>query len=260
MNSLKDISISTKKLYPTGRAWKYATGDDTPIEKQDVFTDGEGNIFTDGEGGLFGTVYNEISDDKLFIKTREKAIAQTIDDVLSIKDQLIADSADFTLQDIINWERVYGFNNSSLTQQERISILFNRMSYPNGKIYRQTASHIQEMLQNEGFNLFVHENRFWDGSKFDSINPLSSKFGGFVFGGNKFGNTGISFNGSVQNKISDEPITGIYGDKYNCIIFIGGETFPNYSDVYLSRKNELRELILKLKPLHSIVVLLINWI
>jgi len=49
-------------------------------------------------------------------------------------------------------------------------------------------------------------------------------------------------------------------EKLRFTFFVGGSGYPNRASVPLSRKDEFRHLILKLKPAHSVAFLYIDYV
>jgi len=65
----------------------------------------------------------------------------------------------------------------------------------------------------------------------------------------------------IANTIDEEPYFA-FGDNENlrASFYIGGSTMGDYANVLNTKKDELRELILKLKPAHTAGYLLINYV
>jgi hypothetical protein len=93
------------------------------------------------------------------------------------------------------------------------------------------------------------------------INPVPSNYGGANYGGANYGNTGLSNYTLIANYIDEDKdrnyILGQNGLLYS--FFIGGENFGERAQVDPLRKKEFRELILKLKPAHTIGFLNIDY-
>jgi len=110
-------------------------------------------------------------------------------------------------------------------------------------------------LQIAGFAVYVHENR-------DQVKPAI--YGLFNYGQANYGSTGvlptysICANHVIESRDADfdtgEP------DNENFLFFVGGSTLGTRADVPENRKNEFRELLLKLKPGNMAALLLIDYI
>jgi hypothetical protein len=72
---------------------------------------------------------------------------------------------------------------------------------------------------------------------------------------------GIYYNNLIANRIDESlDVTFDIGSNLRATFFVGGETLGTFADVDIQRKEEFRQLILKLKPVQSIGFLLINYI
>jgi uncharacterized protein YmfQ (DUF2313 family) len=174
-----------------------------------------------------------------------------INDVLN---QILPDNDGFVEEDADNWERVLGIDNSLLTIEERKGIILNRLTYPNNNPYRLTEENIQEQLRADGFDVYVRENRSWNGST-----HVADTFKSSIYGQTE-GFTATSY---VINYI-DETIDNTLGDYDESLsvyfIKIGGSADGVSADVPLSRKNEFRQRILQLKPAHYVAALQVNYV
>jgi hypothetical protein len=96
-----------------------------------------------------------------------------------------------------------------------------------------------------------------------------------IFGANMASSTGIGlffnagssnagsvfFKGKVANHI-DENLDATFTHQNNWIktFFIGGENLGDFADVPTARKDEFRQLILRLKPTETVAYLLIDYV
>lgn len=293
MDSATQIKSLISQLYPTGRAWNFVTDGETK-ELVIVYTDGIGDPFTDGFGDPFVlNTGSENSGGKKISIARSKSFVRFFDNAVSVLNGLIADNDSFDVTDAENWERVLGLFISSLTLEERKEAILRKQAYPNGIPERAYYLFVQSQLRAAGFDVYVHENRFADGSggwtvqdPEDMASTLyqlgNAELGAAELGG---GTSGISYSiaansldESVDNGFYDTPsnavelgstqlgagqmkpyneISRALGLRYS--MFIGGETFPAMASVPLQRKKEFRQLVLTLKQLHIVVFLLINY-
>ena len=267
------IKTLYSQLYPTGRAWNFARESLLILNQEVIFTDGQDNDFTDGQDNDFiSQVSVQVADSNKVIIADTKVFIDLYKDVISILDIILPDNDNFDFNDAQNWERVLGLISSDLTLDDRKSAIERKLTYPNGIKERATAEFIQNQLQTAGFNLFIQENRFTDGS--DSWNQQNPDDIGL--------NYSICANYIEEGKdnlfFQQEIIDSQYGfaeygfAEYDgrmsaftptdliYIFFIGGETFPSIVNVPLERKTELRQLILKLKPAHSVAIMYVNYI
>ena len=180
----------------------------------------------------------------------------------NVLNQIIPDNDAFDLDDIESWERVLDIDNSTLTNDQRKNIILARLSYPNGQLYRQTQEFIQEQLRANGFDVYVHENRFNTGTNpfpFEPVDINSAVYGNVVYGETTYGNVGVKYDTLLCNyvdKTIDEANQPIISDKQNNIFFIGGEVYPEQAYIDPAREKEFRHLVLSLKPAHSAAALI----
>jgi hypothetical protein len=291
-NEIKELN---KQLYPTGRAWAYVHGSEQEGTEVTRFVDGLNNPFVDGFGNAFiQTSGEEASPSKRLVNAFLKSIERYYADLLSLLDQTIADNENFDETDASNWERVYGLLPGTLTLDERKTQILNRQSYPNGIIERSTAEFIQSELQRNGFDVYVQENRFEDGAggwvvedpDAAATNPVQMGLG--EMGVDEMGGDIAGLDYTICANYIDEALDATYFDtvfsqnemgvgemgvsemstfsamtrdeELRFTFFIGGESYPSEASVPISRKNEFRHLILKLKQAHNIAFLYINYI
>jgi hypothetical protein len=83
-------------------------------------------------------------------------------------------------------------------------------------------------------------------------------FGSFNFGSENFDER--YFKGKVANHI-EEILDSTFNHQNNWIktFFVGGENIGEFATVPLARKDEFRQLILRLKPTETVAYLLINF-
>lgn len=226
-----EITKLSKQLYPTGRAWW--------IKKSSNFY----NLHE-------GLAYSE---------------SRAIENARSILDSIIPDNDNFSETDADNWERALGLiTSSSLTLEERKQAILRKMKYPGTILARQHYLYIQGQLQDAGFNVYVHENRFpLGGGNYDVYNATPALYGDFNYGDNTYGYAGIGAYTKIANYVDENKDSSFYmGNDINLrsTFFIGGSVFGDYADVDTIRKNEFRLMLLQLKPAQTAGFLLINYI
>ena len=221
-----DFLALTKQLYPTGRAWW--------MKKNSIF-----------ELLHFGLAYSE------------SRINSVIKELL---DSIIPDNDNFSETDALNWEKALGlYQQTDLSFIERKEAIIRKMQFPGSVPARQHYLFVQGELRAAGFDVYVHENRFGDP-------PVVNEFAASIFDEIKFDeglfdNEGIEGT-KIANHIEETKDADFnFGDSVNmrATFFIGAETFPNRADVNILRKNEFRELILKLKPAQTAGLLLVDY-
>jgi uncharacterized protein YmfQ (DUF2313 family) len=210
------------------------------------------------------------------------------DDIKGILNAILPDNANFTVEDATLWEQRLGLITNTATSLENRKLAIKRkMNYPGNILARQSSDYIQDQLQAVGFDVYVHENL-----PFQTVeNSLGAAVGIIQMGegemgdDNEMGNVyeffsdlfstyemgddaemgtvemgGVHFKNIVANRIDEiqDQWHGTGSDNSN-IFFIGGEIFGTFADVDETRKDEFRQLILKLKPTQTVAFLLINY-
>jgi uncharacterized protein YmfQ (DUF2313 family) len=225
----------TKQLLPTGRAWR--------MPKDGVF-------------------------DKLS-KALARSEARVYADALSVLDSALPDNNNFTADDATDWERRLGLiTNTSLSLATRKQVIQRKMAHPGTIKARQHYLYIEGQLQAAGFDVYVHENRFpyGDGS-YITYPPEAVGGSGATFlfqhGDAQHGEFqhGDGFNNKVVNYI-DEDLDNLFdiGSNYKFTFFIGAAYLGDYADVPTGRREEFRQLILRLKPVQCVGFLFINYV
>jgi len=221
----------TKQLYPTGRVWWFNFN----------------NIFSKFHEGL---------------ALSESRALQTCTGLLN---SILPDNENFTEEDAYNWESALGlYIQTGLSLADRKLAILRKMQHPGDIPARQHYLYLQGQLQLAGFDVFIHENRIdIGGGIYEIVNIISSLYGNFNYGDNVYGNTGIGDYTKIANYVSEsKDLDFDFGDDINlrATFFVGGETFGTRADINEDRKNELRHLILTIKPAQTAGFLLIDYI
>lgn len=227
-NVAQQILNLTKRLYPTGRAFRLAIGSQW---------------------------------EQVHLALRETEL-DAYNNAIGILNKILADNPNFTADDASDWERRLGIAadiNTSL--DDRKAAILRKYSHPGNILGRQSASYVEGQLQEAGFNVFVHENPTGiDPSDF--ITGVALNFAGenAFFGSDAVFGAGTS-DFLVVNSL-DPSIDQNFnlGSDFRNAFFIGGATLGDFSNVPTNRETEFRQLILTLKPVHLAAVLLINYV
>jgi hypothetical protein len=208
------------------------------------------------------------------------------DNTLDILNGILPDNDSFTVEDATVWEQRLGLiTNDAVSLANRKLAIIRKLNYPGTIIARQSGGFIQSQLQLAGFDVYVHENPdlisveellnelnnvanlglgniggFNLGSVF-SVYPnlfTDSNIGGFNLG--EVNLAQIDFKGKVVNNITDSlDLHFNIGNSRIKTFFIGGENLGDFANVPTARKDEFRQLILRLKPTETVAYLLINF-
>lgn len=224
--------------------------------------------------------------------------ARAFDAAVSTLSSILPDNDDFTAQDCSDWERRLGMiTNLGTDLADRKAAILLKMNYPGTLRARQNYRYVEAQLQAAGFNVYVHENRFSIGGgnyetqslvdivadTYGDLSQMGSgQLGDFQLGGGydiavstlmeqvqlgdwQMGDSQLAYRYKkeyfVANHISetqDEPFN--IGTNLRSTFFIGDAYLGEFADVPAARKDEFRQLILKLKPTQTVAFLLINYI
>jgi uncharacterized protein YmfQ (DUF2313 family) len=184
-----------------------------------------------------------------------------LETALRMLDSLIPDNTNFTLEDCEIWERIFGIiiNSDDIFEARKLRIL-QLMSFPNNQLARQNYRFIEKQLRDAGFDIYVHE----------FIN-VESHFGFIEHSDDtEHGDDTIEHGAytvpAYESIISDfidknrERGGGFSLEQLRSCFFISASTFPNYANIPATQEANFRQLILKLKPVHTVGFLMINYI
>ena len=258
------IQRMAKKLYPNGRAWFMPTGANdsyvSPSGDAYVASDGSTYYITSGSDGYFSNLHYVMGVNA----------EQTYNDSVDVLDAILADNSGFDVQDAERFESLLGISASSTTTLEnRMYAIMQKYTYPQFNEYVQHVTFIQSMLRNAGFDVYVYENREWDGTQYlsypptyynSSVSPEPAIYGVINYGETNYGTTtGMD---KVVNYIeADKDAVFSVGGCYSQTFFIGGGgAIGNYANVPATREAEFRQLILSLKQATAVAFLFVNYV
>jgi hypothetical protein len=236
-------------------------------------------------GRAFRIPYNSVKEK--FYNGILESEKDAYEDGISILDSILPDNDNFTAEDATRWEQRLGMiDGSANTLEDRKAAIRRKMNHPGDILARQSAGYIQDQLQLAGFDVYIHENipaltpdqilaaaiddigEMGD-SEMDTI-EMGSVFSLypdlFIFpqmGEIEMGAAemaGVVYINMVVNNINEDVDAAfLVGDNYKCCFFVGGQTLGTFADVPETRKDEFRQLILKLKPVQTVGILFINY-
>lgn len=253
MALIKDkIRQLTRQLYPTGRAWQQPNG------------------------GTF---------DKLHAAMAESE-SKAYSDAESILDSILPDNNNFTVDDAEDWERRLGMiTNSLVPLADRKAAIIRKMNHPGDIPARQSWDFLEQSLQLAGFDVYVHENipeqtifqvlqpanianqgqqnqgTFNQGTVITANPGLFTQANQNTFNQGQQNQGGFIYTNKVANRIS-EPLDAFFdiGSNWRSVFYIGGPNLGDFANVDAARKDEFRQTILRIKPVQSIGVLLIDYV
>lgn len=248
----------TKLLFPTGRAFRISNNSvKEKIEK--------------------GIIESEV---------------RSHNDLLSILDTILPDNDNFTAEDATRWEERLGMIvNDQVALSDRKLAIKRKMNHPGDIIARQSRDYIESQLQLAGFDVYI----LFDQNNQNPANVLtqlpdyncvqlgnSSQMSDDIQLGDVYTVYSNLFSNAVQlgdyqlgdfqlneqlylNKVAnsiDETLDETFNiADYSCSFAISGPDMNNFfADVQIARKEEFRQLILKLKPTQNCAILYVNYI
>jgi hypothetical protein len=225
--SLDVLSSLTIQLYPTGRA----------------FYQNEGSVFKSFNDAINASFFNLITDAKNLINAN------------------LPDNALFLEEDAELWEYRLGLpTNSQVSLDLRKSAIRRKMGHPNNVKARQGSSFIQDQLNQAGFNVFIHENTSPYRSPLEVTNAGVSEVqhGGTSQHSNTYQHGGDGFD-VIANSIEAVEIYTVSEAGLWATFFIGGLVLGTVAEVPSSRLKEFKELVIKLKPAHTVAFTFLNY-
>lgn len=193
------------------------------------------------------------------------------EDVTGILNSILPDNDNFTEYDAIQWCRRLGLiYNADVPLADTKAQILQKMAYPGmDNPPRQAASFLEYQLRQAGFDVYVYENRFFEGGEWITKTPSeilgagvgSSILDTFELGEAELDGTwadaGITIlaNFLEEDKDADFDIL-----NYRRTFFIAGETIDTFANVSTERKEQFRQMLLQLKPAQTIGILFVNYI
>lgn len=232
--SIQTIVKLSRQLYPKGRAFKM------PV------------------GGVLEKLHYALA------VSENQAYA----DAKSVLDSLLPDNDNFTANDATAWERRLGLITSTgVSLADRKLAIQRKLNYPGNSAARGHYLFLQRQLRAAGFDVYVFENRFpaypdtYETMAPDELDPtglVEVQHGDFQHGDQQHG----SYWGNlVANNIDeDRDLNFDVGDNLRSTFFVGGTPVGTFANVDEDRKEEFRQLILRLKPTQTVGYLFINYI
>lgn len=194
------------------------------------------------------------------------------DDALGVLDSILPDNDNFTTDDASDWERRLGMiTNTMIPLADRKLAIKRKMNHPGDIPARQNYMYLEGQLQAAGFtNLFVYENRFaLYPTGYETRSPLV--VGGGV--GAKTFRHGQRRHGQFRHGTIYDPTKRVVnyieedrdalfdvGLNLRSTFFVAGNPINSFPNVLASRKDELRQLILRIKPVQTVAYLLFNYV
>lgn len=226
MGIFEKIMSLTRQLYPTGRAFKMPFG-----------------------GYL----------EKLHLGLSEREV-QAYSDAVSILNSILPDNDNFTADDATDWERRLGMiTNQSTSLSDRKLAITRKLQYPGKNPAKGHYLNLERELQLAGFDVYIFENIPAQAPfAFSGINTTQQIQHGQTTHG--FAVHGLTYTNKIANRINEsEDLYFNLGGSYKSTFFIA-DAYGGMANVPLARKDEFRQLILKIKRVQSIGFLYVNYV
>lgn len=244
-----------------------------------------GQLFPTGRA--FNILPNSIKD-KYFNAVAEVE-AEAYNEALGILNSILPDNDDFTVDDAARWEEALGMiDGTGVSLVDRKAAIIRKMNYPGTIVARQSAGFLEQSLQLANFDVYVHENlpassiesvlnaalgivemgvsEMGDNSEMgSSVDYYSDLFRCAEMGVMEMGDglemNECSYTNIIANYINEEldKVFDLPVDTRS-LFFVGGQDLGTFANVDINRKEEFRQLILRIKPVRSIAVLFINYV
>jgi len=234
LNFIPDILSLTKQLYPTGRAFKMPK-----------------------DGWLESLHYAlSLSENRAY------------NDAVALLYAILPDNAEFTEDDAYDWERRLGMiTGLGVSLEDRKKAIKRKINHPGNIPARQHYLYIQGQLQAAGFDVYIHENRFFEDGDWVYKTPdeiayfslTSTQHGGDTQHGNGVQHGSFGFD-VIANKSTPNETFAVGDNGLWATFFIGGEQLGVNATVQSSRLQEFKELVLKLKPAHTVAYTFISYV
>jgi hypothetical protein len=226
--NLTDIMANlARQLYPTGRAWWMQNN------------------------GVFDNLHKAIN----------RSFIRVLNDCDLTIDSCFPDNENFTENDANLWEYRLGLvTNNSLSLEVRKEAILRKMSYPRGIEARQNKLFIENQLRLAGFDVYVHENLppYQTPDEIVSLSLELTQHGSGTQHGGGTQHGYINYDVIANEAIVNESF-GV-GSNLWATFFIGGENLGEMATIPINRLIEFKELVLKLKPAHTVAYTFINFV
>ena len=210
-----------------------------------------------------GKAFN-VSNESTFYKLHQAlndSFLDVVNDGLSLFDSIFPDSDLFTPSDASLWEYHLGLSvDNNLGLDLRKEGILRKMTHPNNIKARQDRLFIESQLRLAGYDVYVHENTppYKSPDELSVITIENIQFGGSSQYGPdiQFGGGGFKSIANSSNNNENYLVGGI--NNLWATFFIGGAVLGEYVNINPALVNDFRELVLKLKPAHTVAYLFIT--
>lgn len=182
-------------------------------------------------------------------------------DAESILDSQLPDNENFTADDATDWNvRLGMIVNPDVDLEDRKLAILRKLQFPGQAKARMSVTWLQSQIQAAGFDVYVYENL--NNASPESIYGDVGQFNYVEFSEYEFGETefGKYYNNKIVNHIEEGADNSFDdGGTFRTSLIFGGPTTGTFATVNVNRKDEFRQLILRLKGTQYIGYLFINY-
>jgi hypothetical protein len=193
--------------------------------------------------------------------------ARLLDDARALFDAIIADNSNYTADDASAWEVRLGIAASSSTSlADRKKAINQKLNYPGTNGPRQHYVFIQDQLRAAGFDVYIWENKFLGPVTKTPEQVLGTTTGSAYHAttlqhatGLQHGNT---FSNKIANYVEERRDAPYVVSDYRFTFFVTGSdsSITTFASIPEARKDEFRQLLLMLKPAHTVGFLFVNYV
>jgi hypothetical protein len=190
--------------------------------------------------------------------------SEAYNQAIGLLNSIIPDNIFFSTEDAAYWERTLSISSSlddSITN--RMAAIYRKMTFPGNTKGRQHKYYLQGQLRAANFPVTIYEfndikNRITNEyHSLDTVHSVGTRHGGMEI---------PFYTGVIANFLdptNETPIEITLANLKN-VFWIAGNTFDDYVNIPLSRIEEFRNIVLTIKPLHTVAFLRVlnadNWI
>ena len=205
---------------------------------------------------------------------------------LAILDGILPDNDNFTVEDATLWEQRLGLiTNDAVSLVNRKLAIIRKLNHPGTIRARQSAGFIESQLQLAGFDVYVHENinlqsietvltsvsnvsvsgggnsgSYNSGTVYTQFSGLFINLNSGTFNSGSANSGQKNYKYKVANHIKESlDVTFNVNNTWIKTFFVGGVNLGDFANVPTARKDEFRQLILRLKPTETVAYLLVNY-
>lgn len=192
----------------------------------------------------------------------------------SVLDSVLPDNDNFTEDDALGWERRFGmvqYPDNNVPLDDRKAAIIRKWRHGGAAVKpRQNYRFIESQLRLANFDVHVYENKFLTSPWTSYVTETPAEVLGAASGPIAVHDTATQ-HGEVQhgsggyNKIvnyleQDKDRAFIEGAHLRNTFFIAGATVDTFADVPIERQDEFRQLVLTIKPMHSVAYEFVNYV